>query len=183
MKARKRRATLSTGRCCRLGKWEEGKEARHRLPVALDPYVPGAQHLVEIASLVDQRPQHRGILGLDDRVGPLGAAADYLETALVDHRLETVLPEPELVARLEPFDRARVEHGPEGEDKGIDAQRGVTGSRWRASTPAVEPKDERLELHPPPFRQPVNPGGRRRGGALFGDPPPPPPPPHAPSGD
>ena len=49
--------------------------------------------------------KYRGILGLDDCVGTLGAADD-LEAVLVHYRAETVLPEPELVARLEPLDRA-----------------------------------------------------------------------------
>jgi hypothetical protein len=161
MKARKRRATLSTGGCCSLGKREEGKEACHRLPVVLDPYVPGAQHLVRLAFLVYQRPQHRGILGLDDRVGPLGGAADDLDAVLVHHCAETVLPEPQLVARVEPLGGLRVERRPEGEDEGIDLQRGFAGPPGGASTLVPQRHDNRLELQPP-FRELVASRGRRR---------------------
>jgi hypothetical protein len=108
-----------------------------------------------------QRPQHRGILGLDDRVGPLGTATDDLEAALVYHRAETILPKPELVDRLEPARGLRVEHRPEGEDEGIDPQRGVAQPPRGARSPASQRDDHSLQFLAP-LGQLVDPGGSRR---------------------
>src|SRR5918997_2288733 len=88
---------------------EELEEALDLRPVALDPHLPRAQRLVEPAALVDQRPKHAGI-PLDHRVGPLRGPALYLEAAPRDLDPEPGLPDPELVASLEPFSGDGVEH-------------------------------------------------------------------------
>src|SRR3712207_5747529 len=121
---------------------KEREEALDLRPVALDPHVPRAQSLVEPAALVDQRPQRAGI-ALDHRVGPLRYPALDLETTPRDLGPKPVLPDPELVARLEPLRSDRVEHRPQREDEGIDAQRGVAGSQRGAGTPASQPDEDR----------------------------------------
>jgi hypothetical protein len=131
------RCYAADGGCGRLGQGKERKEALHRRPVALDLEASRAQRLVECSAFVNQRGQ-RARIGLDGRVGPVYTPAGDLEAPFGDHGPEVILPEPQLVASVEPSGGLRVEHRPEGKDQGIDPYLRVSGPRRGAGTPAPQ---------------------------------------------
>lgn len=131
-----------------FGKRKERKEALDRLLVAFDPDVFRAQRVCKEKIPVDQRGQRFGV-GLDDRVGVLGASANDLKASVSNLGPETILPKPQLVSSVEPFRGFRIEHRPEGEDEGVHTNRSAFEFRRGANTPAPKPVDHRLKLHSP----------------------------------
>ncbi|GAA3314355.1 hypothetical protein GCM10020219_028270 [Nonomuraea dietziae] len=73
---------------------------------------------------VQQRAQGVGI-GRDRRVGPLGLPSRDPQPPAGDLDQEAVLAEPERHDRVEPLRGLGVEQRLEGQDEGVDADRGV----------------------------------------------------------